>query len=327
VIFGLRRHRRAKRGGAKVKALLASFGGSAAYVAGVILTVILILIVWAFRQGRQVEFWPPKIGSRPDYRAAARITGEHVEQPARRQGTEFARIFEIADAAQFYQVIAPNYDQRNSVNLLATHMEVISRIDEVRKMKPALRVLDLGGGTGQNVATYFFNDRHIRWTYVDSCPAMLSQLQLHLAGRQLYERLRVHLEDINRVHAQLPARSYDVVLLNLVLSSMPVLPDFTKIAGLIPPGGQLIVADINPLYTGAHPYYKATAADGTAVAMRTHPVQPLEVVTRVKEAGLQLSEMAQVGSDAISYSFVITFASTTRPDEDCPRRDDEALPA
>lgn len=213
------------------------------------------------------------------------------------------------------------------MNLLATHMEVITRIDQARKIKPALRVLDLGGGTGQNVATYFFNDRHIRWTYVDSCPAMLSQLQRHLAGRRLYERLVMRLEDISRIHAQLPAGSYDVVLLNLVLSSMPEVPDLAGIAGLVAPGGRLIVADINPLYTTAHPYYRATAADGTMVAMRTRPVHPLEVVSGATRAGLRLADMAQVGSDAISYSFVLTFASAARPGEGHLRHDGESLPA
>jgi ubiquinone/menaquinone biosynthesis C-methylase UbiE len=309
-----------------MKALLASFGGNGAYVVSAVLAVILVLIVWAFWQGRPIEFWPPKIGSRPE-RKSHGAPGGSGRRLISRAYAQLARTFEVADAAQFYQEIAPNYDQRNSGNLLATHMEVITRIDQARKTKPALRVLDLGGGTGQSVATYFFNDRHIRWTYVDFCPAMLSQLQQHLAGRRLSERLRVRLEDINRIHAQLPARSYDVVLLNLVLSSMPALPDFAKIAGLVAPGGRLIVADINPLYTSGHPYYRATAADGRLVAMRTHPVQPLEVVTRAKEAGLNLSEMSQVGSDAISYSFVMTFASAARPGEDHPYQDDEALPA
>jgi ubiquinone/menaquinone biosynthesis C-methylase UbiE len=309
-----------------MKALLASFGGNGVYVVSAVLAVILVLIVWAFWQGRPIEFWPPKIGSRPERKTGAppggsgrRLTSHGYAQPV--------HTFEVADAAQFYQEIAPNYDQRNSGNLLATHMEVITRIDQARKLKPALRVLDLGGGTGRSVATYFFNDRHVRWTYVDFCPAMLSQFQQHLGGRRLSERLLVRLEDINRIHVQLPARSYDVVLLNLVLSSMPALPDFGKIAGLVAPAGRLIVADINPLYTSGHPYYQATAADGRLVAMRMHPVQPLEVASRVKDAGLNLSEMSQVGSDAVSYSFVMTFASAARPGKDHSYRDDEALPA
>lgn len=310
--------------------LLTPFGKNAAYVAGVILIVILILIVWAFRQGREIGLWPPKIGLRPDRGKAARLTGGNAglaPSPRNAQPAQVTKVFEVADAAQFYQSIAPNYDQRNSVNLLATHLEVITRIDQLRGSKPALRVLDLGGGTGQNVATYFFNDGHISWTYVDSSPAMLSQMQKHLAGRRLYERLSVHLADIDRIHTQLPPRSYDVVLLNLVLSSMPTLPDFARIAGLIALGGRLIVADINPLYTHAFPLYKATDADGSLVGMRMQAVHPLDVVTRAKEAGLQLSEMTEIGSDAISYSFVVSFACLARPGEDHSHRDGEALPA
>jgi ubiquinone/menaquinone biosynthesis C-methylase UbiE len=313
-----------------VGVLLTPFGKNAAYVAGVILVVILILIIWAFRQGREIGFWPPKIGLRPDRGKAPRLTDRNsglVPSPRNAQPVRVTKVFEVADAAQFYQAIAPNYDQRNSVNLLATHLEVITRIDQLRRTKPALRVLDLGGGTGQNVATYFFNDGHICWTYVDSSPAMLSQMQQHLAGRLLYERLSVHLADINRIHTQLPPRSYDVVLLNLVLSSMPTLPDFARLAGLIALGGRLIVADINPLYTHAFPLYKATDANGSLVAMRMQAVHPLDVVTRAKEAGLQLSEMTQIGSDAISYSFVVSFACLARPGEDHPHRDGEALPA
>jgi ubiquinone/menaquinone biosynthesis C-methylase UbiE len=241
-------------------------------------------------------------------------------------------VFGVSDAAQFYQAIAPNYDQRNSVNLLATHMEVITRIDRIRTVKPGLRVLDLGGGTGQNVATYFFNDRRIRWTYADSCPAMVHQLQQHLAGRPLYERLSVYVEDINRIHQKVPAKSHDVVLLNLVLSSMPQLPDFTRIAALVASRGRLIIADINPLYTNAHPYYKATAADGTLVAMRTCPVQPLEIVTRAREAGLQLTEISQIGTTTagISYSFIVALERPARRahrDGDRWSRDGEILPA
>lgn len=229
--------------------------------------------------------------------------------------TDTARVFEVADAAQFYQAIAQNYDQRNSANLITTHMEVITRIDQLRKIKPGLSVLDLGGGTGQNVATYFFNDPKIHWSYVDYCPAMINQLRQHLAGRRLYERLNVYLEDISSSDLRLPAGSYDVVLLNLILSSMSQLPDFNHIATLVAPGGRLIIADINPSYTDAHPYFRAMASDGTFVAMRMHPVQPLEMATRAKEAGLQLAEMTQIGSNVISYSFIITFTKPQRAGE------------
>jgi hypothetical protein len=133
-----------------------------------------------------------------------------------------------------------NYDQRNSAKLLATHMEVITRIDRARRNKTALRVLDLGGGTGQNVATYF--------------------------------------------------------------------------------------ADINPAYAHSHPFYRATAADGTPVAIHTRPVQPSEVATRTKEARLQLSEMTEIEDDEVSYSFIITFVNPAQRDDDYPHRESAAAP-
>jgi hypothetical protein len=135
-----------------VESLLTLFGKNAVYVVAAALAVTIALIVWAFRQGRPVEFWPPKIGSRPDRASAplaaplaATATGGTREEPASPRDAQLAniaRVFEVRDAAQFYQAIASNYDQRNSVNLLATHMEVITRIDQLRRAKPALRVHD-----------------------------------------------------------------------------------------------------------------------------------------------------------------------------------------
>jgi 2-polyprenyl-3-methyl-5-hydroxy-6-metoxy-1,4-benzoquinol methylase len=134
------------------------------------------------------------------------------------------------------------------------------------------------------------------------------------------------MDDINHVHRRLPAASYDVVLLNLVLSSMPQLPDFTRIARLLTPGGLLIISDINPLYTNAHPYYTATAADGTLVALQTQAVHPLEVVTRANDAGLNLAGMKQIGSSSVSYSFIAVFAAAIRPGQDPGYSDSEVLP-
>ncbi|MEV4291245.1 class I SAM-dependent methyltransferase [Nonomuraea bangladeshensis] len=283
-------------------AVLDALGSSAGYVAGGFVVVVLVLIFWAFRQGRAIEFLPPRIGEQP--------AGPQKASPP--PASVQPNIYEVDNAMAFYGAIAPNYDQRNSVNLLATHLEVISRIEEFGVAKPGLRVLDLGGGTGQNVATHFFNQGNICWTYVDFCPGMVEQLQQHLAGRPLYQHLQVHVEDINRVHLRVQPQSQDIILLNLVLSSMPLLPDFRRLAALLAPGGRMIISDINPLYTHAHPLYTATAADGMQVAMRTKAVQPLEIVTRARDAELQLSDMSQIGAAEISYSFVAVFETAVQ---------------
>ncbi|MFI6294029.1 class I SAM-dependent methyltransferase [Nonomuraea sp. NPDC050790] len=192
-----------------------------------------------------------------------------------------------------------------------THRAVIRLLVGLRAAKPALRVLDLGGGSGKNVATHFFLDTSMRWTYVDFCPGMAEQFQRHLAGQPLYERTKVLVEDINRVRDRVAPRSQDVILLNLVLSSMPVMPDFGRLAGLLAPGGTLIVCDIDPGYTEAHPLYLAMSTSGEKVGLRTRAVPPLAVAARADEAGLRLGEMRQVYADRL-YSFVAVFVNAAR---------------
>src|SRR5947207_15880530 len=99
--------------------LLALFGGKAVYVAGAILSSLTIMLVCAFGQGRTIEFWPPKIGSRPERAAdgdrtltAAGPAGGMI--PLAAPVAKQSRVFEVSEAPQFYQAIAPNYDQRNS---------------------------------------------------------------------------------------------------------------------------------------------------------------------------------------------------------------------
>jgi len=292
------------------------FGHYAGYVAATLIITTTILIIWAFLRGQPVELGPVKIGRRRRIprRLPPNKNGTSPPAPLLAPRSEGAmKIYDVNDAAQFYAAIAVNYDQGNSVNLLATHMEVIALISRVSETKPAARILDLGGGTGHAVVTHFFDNAFIRWTYVDFSPAMAGQLQQHLAGRPLYENLQVHVGDINHIHQSLRGRHFDIVLLNLVCSSMPQLPDFARIAELMEPDGLLIVSDINPQYTHAHPYYKGTTAEGTKVALRTRAVQPLDVLARTADAGLQLAEMRKIGSTKLSYSFIGVFANNVRP--------------
>lgn len=310
-----------------VKLLEELFGRSAGFILLAVLGVLAAMVVIAFCQGRPVQVGRFSIGGRPQAgqpRPQPALPHEfasaYTDQVLGHMPGEVTQVFEVAQAKQFYHAIAPNYDERNSANLLATQLETIIRLEMARKVKPGLRVLDLGGGSGQNIATHFFSDSNIRWTYVDFCPAMVEQLERHLAGRPMYLNLRSLVCDINQVHKQLSERSYDVILMSLVLSSMPRQPNFTKLAGLLAPNGMLIISDINPLYTKRHPYYHATARDGTVVAMRMKPVDPVEICQRASEAGLRQPELAlqpkldgHLPGAAISYSFIATFVAAAEP--------------
>jgi SAM-dependent methyltransferase len=119
-------------------------------------------------------------------------------------------------------------------------------------------------------------------------------------------------EDLQRAHERLPAESYDVVLLSLVLSSMPRLPDLAPIARLLRPGGVLIVSDIDPLYTERNPLYSVRVDGDGEVSLRTTPVQPHQVAARALAAGLAHVDTETTSRGPASYAFVAVFRAEPR---------------
>ena len=140
---------------------------------------------------------------------------------------------------------------------------------------------------------------------------MVEQLQQHLRRHAISRNLRVLIEDINRVHLNLQRESYDVILMSLVLTSMPQLPNFGNIASLLAHGGRLIISDIDPDYTQLQPLYKATARSGSLVAMRMQPVEPHLIVESAEAAGLRQLGLCRALPDD-SYSFITTFTYDAR---------------
>jgi ubiquinone/menaquinone biosynthesis C-methylase UbiE len=295
------------------------FGAAAPWVAAIVVLFLAGIVTAAFRQGREIS-WPPRIGPRPSSRRSTEER-EALHRPtlARQPEEAVDREYPVDRARDFYQEIAPNYDLRNSGSLVSTHLAAVAQLQATRAQRSTLRVLDLGGGTGKLIAIHFFNDAAVSWTYVDFCPAMAAQFRRNLAGYPLGVNSKVVVEDLTRALQQLEPASYDVVMLSLVLSSMPNPPDFALIARVLAPGGSLIVTDINPGYTHANPLYRVSV-DGAVVALRTTPVDPLDVIRRAEAAGLRESAKKAIGEGEGStyYSFMVVFTATAvrPPDEE-----------
>jgi ubiquinone/menaquinone biosynthesis C-methylase UbiE len=284
--------------------IMALFGTAAPWIAGFVLIFIAGLVALAFWQGRSISIFPPSVGPA----AAGRTVAGHHSVGRREYTVEYAR--------DFYQEIAESYDLRNSGNLVATHLETVKQLQTIRAERSLLKVLDLGGGTGKQIAIHFFNDPAIEWTYVDFCTKMSSLFRQNLAGTALWENTRTVIDDLTRVPFQLEPASYDVVLLSLVLSSMPSYPDFPAIGQLLQPGGSLIVTDISPQYTRDNPLYEV-AVDGALVALRTTPVDPFEVIRQAERAGLRCTGQKPIGDGSTYYSFITVFSpATTQPIQD-----------
>jgi SAM-dependent methyltransferase len=278
------------------------FGASTPWLFPALSLITLVLIVAAFREGRSISLWPPRIGRRqvaPEPPLAPEAAGRGPTAGVDRE-------YPVEAANDFYQEIATTYDLRNSGNLVTTHLATVAHLQALRERRPALRVLDLGGGTGKLVAIPFFNDPQISWTYVDRCPAMAAEFRRNLAGYPLVGNATVIVDDLHRVLPQLEPGRYDVVVLSLVLSSMPDLVDFAALRRLLAPDGVLLVADINPGYTRDNPLYKVWV-DGSVVALRTTPVEPLELLPRATGAGLRLTGLQTIGSGGAHYSFLAEF--------------------
>lgn len=160
------------------------------YAPLVVLFAVLFVagvIVVALRQGRPISILQLRIGSGP--RADSARPGDEAPtdrpSPAWGPGEVVAREYTVDRAKDFYQEIAPYYDLRNSGDLVSTHLQTVAQIQAIRARRPTLRMLDLGGGTGKQIAIHFFNDDAIWWTYVDFCPAMAAEFRRNLAGHPL----------------------------------------------------------------------------------------------------------------------------------------------
>jgi SAM-dependent methyltransferase len=288
--------------------LLMLFGANAPVLLALFGLYIVGAIIGKLRQGQPISLWPPAIGALAMPRSAkATRTGGARRRP--RDSARVDREYGVNRARDFYQKIARNYDLRNSGNLGLTQLATVAQIQTVRSNRSSLRVLDLGGGTGKMIAVHFFNDDAISWTYVDISAAMAAELQQNLAGCPLGDNLEVIVDDLNTAILDLPTDTYDVIILSVVLSSMPALPDFDAISRLLAPGGTLIITDINPGYTRDKPLYKVTIDRNSVVALRTNPVDPYEVVRRATAAGLQIAGQKTIGEGSFYYSFMTVFTA------------------
>ena len=221
----------------------------------------------------------------------------------------FDQAYSTNNARDFYNAIAKSYDARNSTFLLQTHREVIRRIREYVKDRDAWHVLDLGGGTGQLIASHFYDNQRGEWTSVDSSPNMAAQFQRNMQGVKLTTEVVVR--DIYEFLANVGSpKKYDVVLVVLVLSSLPHDPDLAKVAKLIKPGGALIVADIEPSHTAVHPDFAVTV-EGRSHALRTRPIHLSEMISKITESGLTQTATQSIKVEQTNYSFVSIFAKSS----------------
>ncbi len=212
--------------------------------------------------------------------------------------------YDSSNSRDFYNNIAIGYDQRNSPELVETHREIIRIIGNHLQNKTNFKVLDLGGGTGKLIAHHFFDSKVITWIYVDSSPAMVEQFAKNLRNTNL--NLDIKVKDIRDINGLYPAKTCDVILLSLLLTSMQDMPNFQELSTLLKDDGIFIIADIDPVYTIQHPYYVVTV-ENRPHALRTNPVNLSELNKNMISCGLKQTAVKTIQEGSINYSFVYVF--------------------
>src|SRR5262249_61157112 len=125
-------------------------------------------------EGRELVIGPIRIGpgtqprplaERPEREAHVAVAVATVVAPPAPGPAD--QLYQAWEAERFYSRIAPGYDARNTGPLLRTQLTTREYIQQARLGRPSLNVLDLGGGTGREIATHFVDDPGVSWTCVD----------------------------------------------------------------------------------------------------------------------------------------------------------------
>lgn len=217
-------------------------------------------------------------------------------------------IYSPSNSVGFYDKIARKYDDRNSASLQSTHHKVIEIINSELAYNDSISVLDLGGGTGKLIASYYYKLENMRWQYVDESPAMLSQYKDNMRGSKI--RTSESLEEIanflKKTRSRRESSKYDIILMCLTLTSMESSPDWFKVAALLKTGGMLIIADIDASYTTKNPLY-TVELDGKNHHLAPRAITLSNIISDISRCGMSISDTYPIRQNMIDYAFVSTF--------------------
>jgi SAM-dependent methyltransferase len=136
-----------------------------------------------------------------------------------------------------------DYDRGIRLLTLGRNLQINERIAN-RYVRPGLRVLEIGCGTG--TLTAMMAARGAQTTGIDASPAMLGEAEKKVVAEGLAERVTLKHMDAALIGERFPAGSFDLIVSTLVFSEIPtdeqrfVLQACEK---LLAPDGRLLIAD------------------------------------------------------------------------------------
>lgn len=224
------------------------------------------------------------------------------------EARDYQTVYDVSDAASFYNAMASIYDARQSDQLLDSQYKVISRLSDFLSGRARRSVLDLGCGTGEEIATHFAHRSDLKWFCVDESMAMVSRF-VHNMRRSDMTVTPIIADAREQVASLLEDnRQFDAIVLSWLLSSLPSDISWTELRALLKPEGRLIVADAHPENLLKHPLYGVELGK-QRIALRLRSIVPSELVRAAVRAGLFLRDPSEiiVKADGSPYAFVQEF--------------------
>ena len=199
----------------------------------------------------------------------------------------YSKLYKVENSISFYQTVANKYDERNTNFVFDTHRQVIKKINKKKSMQNSTDVLDIGAGTGRLIATQFSDDKSIRWSCIEPCKGMAKLFKQSMKNSKIeYE---IHDCSVYHLNEKIKSKTYDIVIMSLLLSSLERDPDFSNIAKLLKPGGNIIIADFHQ----SNPYYDFTIS-AKKIALYTRKVSMIEVIQGCLDSKLALKSLDSI---------------------------------
>ncbi|MFW0717395.1 class I SAM-dependent methyltransferase [Pedobacter sp. N23S346] len=217
-----------------------------------------------------------------------------------------AEIHEVENSVAFYDLIADKYDDRNTREMFNTHKSVILLLNEKLRNVSSLKVLDIGSGTGRNIAFHYFGHSNIVWHCIEPSAQMRAKFEANLEKSKIV--CRIFENSIYELPIELETETYDVIILSFVLSSLPNMPDFKELASLLNTKGIVVIADAAPSYAKLKPLYDFQLGKDKVTALAPRQVDPFDVAKELLQEDLLMKEVITIEkSNGSHYSYVLRF--------------------
>ncbi|MCX6285626.1 MAG: class I SAM-dependent methyltransferase [Bacteroidetes bacterium] len=210
--------------------------------------------------------------------------------------------YDRVDCVKFYDAIADVYDIDNSKEIWVTHRAIAKIVYSYASKQSKTSILDIGGGTGTLLFDILSLNEKLDWTYVDISKNMCSIFKQKSDEQEM--KVEIINNSFDAVLSQLKNK-YDIIVLSFLFSSLPIIPDLTRIINLLKDGGIIIFADADREYTKRLPY-KVLRGD-TEHKLLTKPWKLSDVHNAFMGIGFKVVAQNLIKKNMETYSHIVIF--------------------